>query len=161
MKLKIARKDVKTEEYELLTCPCGNDNLKVVHGPFGYLSYFCRIKCERCNMETQFDHDLYDFSPDFVISRAVHDWNAICKCCSNKAKGTIYVVERHDFDRLENHNPCYTSVVGYALTHEQAGIWCDKEMSNIDNKKYQGWDGTWYPFYTIRPIKQLDEKEER
>lgn len=67
----------------------------------------------------------------------------------------IYMVVKHSFDVYENHDPYYDSVVGYTLTREQADEWCNKEMSNIDDKEYRGWDGELYPYYTITSLEEL------
>lgn len=67
--------------------------------------------------------------------------------------GTIFLITRHDFDDLENHNPKYSKVEGFAGSRDAA----DKFVQDRDVQAthYQGYDGTIYPTWTVTPIERV------
>lgn len=65
----------------------------------------------------------------------------------------IYVIQKTEFDNMMNHYPKEYEFIGYSDTETEAQICVDKLDSG---KKYQGWDGKYYPKYTIIPIKKID-----
>lgn len=65
----------------------------------------------------------------------------------------IYVIQKTEFDNMMNHYLEYYGFIGYSDTEIEAQICVDKLNSC---KKYKGWNGKYYPEYTIIPIKKID-----
>lgn len=64
----------------------------------------------------------------------------------------MYLIIKHDFDNMENHNPDYTTVIGYIKDELDADAW----MKSQNHKHYKGWDGKMYPYYTMQKIEKID-----
>lgn len=64
----------------------------------------------------------------------------------------MYLIIKHDFDNMENHNPYYTTIIGYIKDELDADVYC---MSQ-NYEQYKGWDGKLYPYYTKQKIEKID-----
>lgn len=63
----------------------------------------------------------------------------------------MYLIVKHDFDNMENHEPWYTTIIGYAEDETDADMW----MNSQNDKQYKGWDGRMYPYYTKEKIEKV------
>ena len=64
---------------------------------------------------------------------------------------TVYIITRHGFDSLENHNPWHEKVVGCASSQAEADAWVAQQK----DPTHQGWDGKTYPYWTVTPVEQV------
>ena len=64
----------------------------------------------------------------------------------------MYLIVKHSFDSLENHNPEYTEVIGYIKDELDADSWIE---SQGDKEQYKGWNGKMYPYYTKQKIEKI------
>ena len=55
----------------------------------------------------------------------------------------MVIVIKHGFDSLENHNPHYSSVLGYTQNEDEAKDWIIRRTMKI------------YPYYTTQTISEL------
>lgn len=65
----------------------------------------------------------------------------------------MYLIIKHNFDNMENHNPEYTELVGYIKDELDADAWIE---SQGDIELYKGWNGMMYPYYTKQKIKKIE-----
>ena len=63
----------------------------------------------------------------------------------------MYLIVKHDFDILENHNSEYTTIIGYVENELYADVW----IGSRHDKQYRGWNGQMYPYYTKHKIKRI------
>lgn len=64
----------------------------------------------------------------------------------------IYLIIKHDFDNLENHQPHYEEILGYAET--LSGATASVKTLEITTPKYKGWDKETYPKFAIKPVSK-------
>jgi hypothetical protein len=61
---------------KLLPCPfCGNNEIKISQGRFGYSSFCCSVKCNCCGARVEKEDDIYDKPKSIVIDSAIDTWN--------------------------------------------------------------------------------------
>lgn len=65
----------------------------------------------------------------------------------------MVIAIKHGFDSLENHNPHYSSVLGYTQNEDEAKDWIIRRT--MKDKKFKGYDGKIYPYYTTQTISEL------
>lgn len=69
----------------------------------------------------------------------------------------IYLIYKHGFDNLENHEPHYFKLLGYCESEEYA----KQKVSDLGNntKKYKGYDGKYYPCFYYETVWHIDKAE--
>lgn len=77
------------------------------------------------------------------------------KLITEPPTGTIWVIQRVDFDPMENHIAAAvtTSFVGYTKSEADTVEVMNKLMSK--EKDYEGWDHARYPYFTATATHEL------
>lgn len=52
----------------------------------------------------------------------------------------MYLIIKHDFDNMENHDPWLQEIVGYVEDEISAIRWINEITKSL--KQYKGWDGS-------------------
>ena len=69
----------------------------------------------------------------------------------------IALIEKIEFDKMENHHAEYSENLGYVNTAYAQQIVEKLTSEDIENdKQYDGWDSKLYPRYVVKPISRLD-----
>lgn len=76
---------------KLLPCPfCGNSDIKISQGNFGYSSFYCTISCNLCKAEITKEDDMYNKPKSAITDDAIKAWN---KRASNKGPASFKPVD--------------------------------------------------------------------
>lgn len=67
----------------------------------------------------------------------------------------MYIIQKHGFDNMENRNPWYTDIIGYIDTDDEETAKKYVEGKTENAKKYKGWDGKMYPYFTYTALEKL------
>jgi hypothetical protein len=68
---------------------------------------------------------------------------------------TVHIIKEVGFASWENHIAAAISskVLGYAKSLEAANAFIEEKRKQEES--YKGWDGNWYPKYTIQTIEEV------
>lgn len=69
----------------------------------------------------------------------------------------MILIKRHGFDNMENRDAEYETIMGYAVTEEEANKYIAEKLKT--ETKYKGWDGNTYPFYSKTVIYEVGDKK--
>ena len=64
----------------------------------------------------------------------------------------MYLIVKHDFDIMENHNPERAIIIGYIENELDADTWCMSQNYG----QYKDSDGKTYPYYTRHKIEKIN-----
>lgn len=65
-----------SDKEKLSPCPfCGNSEIKISQGYFGYSYFHCSAKCNCCGVSVEKEDDIYDKSKYKVIDNAIEARN--------------------------------------------------------------------------------------
>ena len=65
----------------------------------------------------------------------------------------MYLIIKHDFDNMENHDPWFQEIVGYVDDEVSAIKWINETTKDL--RQYKGCDGGIYPYYEKKFIEKL------
>lgn len=65
----------------------------------------------------------------------------------------MYLIIKHDFDNMENHEPWLQEIVGYVEDELSAIRWINETTKSL--RQYKGWDGSMYPYYEKRFVEKI------
>lgn len=121
--------------FDIMTCLCGNDDLKIGYGVVEYSTRYCFILCKDCGIRFEHTESIYNMPHDRVVENTINKWNNICKRLNQLPERKIM----HLIDILVDMDtdiPCdYMTLIA----DENGENWCEKNCNGKDSPTKECW----------------------